>query len=81
MRKASQRLIGKARFYTVGAFAADAPGFMGRLRGSPHFARSVSHLKSAGILAAKSTGADLRDVHVGRVLTMGLLIEELQSAA
>jgi hypothetical protein len=81
MRKASQRLVGKARFYTVGAFVADAPGFMGRLRGSPHFARSVSHLKSAGILAATTTGADLRDLHVGRVLTMGLLIEELQSAA
>jgi hypothetical protein len=80
LRKASQRLAGRPRFYTAGAFAADAPGFMARLRASPHFARSVAGLKSAGILAAKSTGADLRDVHVGRVLTIGLLIEELEAA-
>jgi hypothetical protein len=80
LRKASQRLTGKARFYTVGAFAADAPSFMVRLRASPHFARSLDRLKSLGILAKDGMGSDLRDVHVGRILTMGFLLEELDGA-
>jgi hypothetical protein len=77
-KKASQRLTGKTRFHTVGAFVADAPGFVGRLRGSAHFPVALERLRAAGVLAAGETGAGLRDGHVGRALTLGMFLGEVE---
>jgi hypothetical protein len=52
-KKVSQRVTGRARFHTVGAFVADAPGYMGLLRASPHFSTAVERLADAGILAPR----------------------------
>jgi hypothetical protein len=79
-KKASQRLTGRARFHTVGAFVADAPGYMAALLASPHFARSVERLKAVGVLASDETGAGLRPVHVGRALTLGLFLDRVEGS-
>ena len=50
-RKASQRLLGKSKFYTVGAFAADAPGYMVKLRESEHLPVALRRLKTADLLS------------------------------
>jgi hypothetical protein len=76
-RKLSQRVTGKSRFHNVGAFAADAPDFNRRLRASPHFATGLARLKDVGILGPHATGSDLRDIHVGRVLTLGMFLGEV----
>ena len=80
-KKASQRLLGKSRFHVVGAFAADAPGFIGHLRGSAHFARALERLKAAGILDPDLAPESVRDIHVGRLITAGLLLGELEGYA
>ena len=67
--------------HTVGAFAADAGDFTARLRASGHFATGLERLKAAGILAADATGDDLRDIHVGRVLTLGMFLGEVEGFA
>ena len=73
-RKVSQRVTGKSRFHNVGAFAADAPDFdraPARLRGT---LRPASRASRAGILGAATPRSDLRDIHVGRVLTLGMFL-------
>src|SRR4051812_11017084 len=80
-KKASQRLSGRSRFYNVGAFAADAGDFTARLRASGHFATGLERLKAVGILAPDATGDDLRDIHVGRALTLGMFLGEVEGFA
>ncbi len=76
-KKASQRLTGKSRFHAAGAFVADRPGFMAALRAAPHFPRALRALKAAGVLRHDLDPAAVRDGHLGRVLTLGLLVERL----
>ena len=76
-KKASQRLTGKSRFHAAGAFVADRPGFMAALRRAPHFPRALQALKAAGVLRHDLAPAAVRDGHLGRVLTLGLLVERL----
>lgn len=76
-KKASQRLTGKSRFYRAGAFVADAGNFMGGLRQSRQYASAIERLKSAGILAPDLDPAGVHDAHVGRMMTMGLLLRRL----
>ena len=71
-------VVVRARFHTVGAFVADAPGFVGRLRASPHFRRAVERLAAAGVLAGDDADSAVRDAHVGRVLTAGMFLGELE---
>ncbi len=77
MRKAYQRLHGRSRFYHAGAFVADAPGYIGRLRATAHFQTSIERLKAIWLLSPDATGDHLRDVHVGRALTLGLFLGEV----
>ena len=77
-RKASQRLLGKSKFYTVGAFMADAPGFMGKLRASRHLQAALARLKAIGLFNAEVSSESLRDVHVGRVITVGMFLGEIE---
>ena len=80
-KKASQRLSGRARFYNVGAFVADAGDFTARLRASSHLATGLERLEAAGILAPGVAGDGLRDIHVGRVLTLGMFLGEVEGFA
>ena len=76
-KKTSQKLLGRAMFHKAGAFAADAPGFVARLRASKLFARAMHRLQVAGILSPELEPAAVRDIHVGRIFTMGLLLAHL----
>lgn len=80
-RKLSQRLTGRGRFYTVGAFMADAGGFMGKLRGSAHLPPALERLKAVGVLAPDVAADSLRDAHVGRALTVGMFLGEVGGLA
>jgi hypothetical protein len=80
-KKLSQRQTGKARFYVAGAFEANAPNFMQRLRTSRHFAEGLERLKARGILAPDLAGEQVRDIHVGRLLTLGMLLGRVKGFA
>ncbi|MFO1048580.1 MAG: hypothetical protein U1E52_11865 [Geminicoccaceae bacterium] len=80
-RKLSQRLTGKGKFYTAGAFAADADGFMAKLRGSTHLPPALERLKTVGVLAPDVAAESLRDLHVGRALTLGMFLGEVGGLA
>ena len=73
-KKLSQKTLGRALFHKAGAWAADAPGFLDQLRASRHFRQALDRLKLAGILAPAVQPGEIRDIHVGRVLAMGMLI-------
>ena len=76
-KKLSQKITGKSRFHAAGAFVADAPDFYARLRGTRQFKAAMEQLQAAGILAADLDPATMRDLHVGRMMTMGLLLRHL----
>jgi hypothetical protein len=78
-KKLSQRGLGKTLFHRVGALAADAPGYTDQLRRTSHFTTAVDRLKSAGIFAADLDPAELREAHIGRVLTLGMLLGHLDA--
>ena len=61
----------------VGAFVADASGFMGKLRSCVHLTPAIERLKSVGLLAPDATASSLRDVHIGRALTLGMFLGEV----
>ena len=74
-KKASQRLVGRAMFLSMGAATVDVEGFMDLLRASKTFAIALERLKGADILAPNLSPADVADIHVGRILTAGMLLE------
>ena len=78
-KKVGQRVLGKTLFHRVGAFAADAPDYGDRLRRTSHFTIAVDHLKSTGVLAADLDPGELRETHIGRVLTFGMLLAHLDA--
>jgi hypothetical protein len=67
-------------FHMAGAWAADAPGFLEQLRASRHFRHALDRLKQAAILAPDVKPAEVKDIHVGRVLVMGMLMVHLDAA-
>ena len=73
-KKLGQRALGRTLFHRVGALASDSPGYNDRLRQTSHFATAIERLKSAGILAADLDPDDLREAHLGRILTLGMLL-------
>ena len=74
-KKASQRLVGRAMFLSMGAATVDVEGFMDLLRASKTFAIALERLKGVDILAPNLSPADVADIHVGRILTAGMLLE------
>lgn len=78
-KKIGQRTLGKTLFHRVGALAADAPGYADHLRQTNEFATAVDRLKSAGILATGLDPSELREAHIGRILTLGLLLGYLEA--
>jgi len=76
-RKLTERHLGKSLFHRVGALEADPPGYRQKLRESALFMRALERLKVADILAGGLQPEDVRDTHVGRVITMGTLLAYL----
>ena len=77
-KKASQRLLGKVMFLQMGAATVDVEGFVGILRRTSAFATAMARLKETGILAPGLSAADVADIHVGRILTTGMLLDNLE---
>ena len=76
-RKLGQRAIGRSLVHNVGAFAAYGDGFHARLRASAEFSGALESLKRAGLLRAALVPAAVLDAHLGRMLTLGLLLQYL----
>ena len=76
--KVSQRLLGKSMFLQMGAFEADIPGFIDLLRANGHFADALVSLKKLEIIAPSVRPEEVRDIHVGRMLTAGMLVRHLE---
>lgn len=73
-RKLGERHLGRSLFHKVGELEADAPGYRDGLRNSALLAAAVERLKAEGILASDLEPRALRNIHVGRVITMGTLL-------
>jgi hypothetical protein len=80
-RKLGERLVGKTLFHRVGQLEAEPPGYRAQLRASRLFGRAVERLKANDILAADLAEEQIRGVHVGRILTMGMLLAYLDGEA
>lgn len=76
-RKLTERYLGKSLFHRVGELEADPPGYRQKLRESALFAQALERLKTADILAHSLQPKEVRDVHVGRIITMGSLLAYL----
>jgi hypothetical protein len=80
-KKASQRLVGRSMFLSMGAATVDVEGFLDILRGTRRFMNALDRLKAAEILASGLAAGEVADIHVGRILTAGMLLEHLDSHA
>jgi hypothetical protein len=80
-KKITQRTIGKTLFHKVGKLAADDPTFYHRLRSTRQFADALRRLKASGILAPKLEPALIRDSHMTRITTVGMLLSQLEQNA
>jgi asparagine synthetase B (glutamine-hydrolysing) len=76
-RKLTERYLGKSLFHKVGELEADAPGYRDGLRRSKLLILAIDRLKQQGILRADLPMDELRNVHVGRMITMGTLLRYL----
>ncbi len=83
-RKLTERYLGKSLFHKVGELEADAPGYRDGLRHSVLLALAVDRLEQQGILRPDLSVESLRNIHIGRIITMGTLLrfldgEEIES--
>ena len=78
VKKTGQRLLGKALFDPLSRANVDAPGFVSAVRASGAFSLALDALKDAGLFAPELTPTDVRDVHVGRVLNLGLFLRHVE---
>ena len=77
-RKLGERYLGKVLFHKVGEFEADAPGYREALRGSALFASALTRLQQQGIIAEQIEIEKIANPHVGRIITMGTLLNHLE---
>ena len=77
VKKTSQRLLGKTWFDTLGSGTVNDPGLFPAVRGSRAFSDSLDALKDVGLFASGLEPADVRDRHVGRVLTLGQFLRHV----
>jgi hypothetical protein len=77
-KKVAQRAFGKTLFHKVGKLAADDPSFYHRIRATRHFADAVARLKARGILAPALDPGLIRDSHMTRITTVGMLLAHLE---
>ncbi len=78
-RKLSERYLGKVLFHRVGEIEADAPGYREALRHSSLFASALARLQRQGIIAEQIEIGKIANPHVGRIITMGTLLNHLES--
>jgi hypothetical protein len=76
--KTSQRLLGRRLLAKPGADRINAAGFVDRLRATPQFEGALALFKERGILAPAARAEQVRDLHVGRVLTAGMSLAQLR---
>ena len=79
-RKLGERYLGKSLFHQVGELEADAPGYRDRLRNSALFAAALERLKAQGLIEPGLQPQMVRNIHVGRMITMGTLLRYLDGA-
>jgi len=78
-RKLGEHYLGRSLFLEVGQMADDVtPGYRPGLRKSALLQRAVTTLKERDILAQSLEIDAIREVHVGRILTMGTLWRHLE---
>jgi len=80
VRKLTERHLGKSLRHRGGNLAVDLPGYSEGLRRSTMFAAAVSRLQRQGIFNAAFDAERLANVHVGRIMTMGGLLQYLDDA-
>ncbi len=76
-RKAAQRLIGRTWFLQGSSTLAEAHGFVDRLRESPELARALEALTRVGVARSDARPDSVHPTHLGRVLTVGMLVQFL----
>jgi hypothetical protein len=79
-KKASQRLLGRAWFDTLGRATVDDPGLLPAVRASSTFAVALEALKAAGLFAPELKPPEVSETHVGRVLNLGLFLRHVEQS-
>jgi hypothetical protein len=79
LNKLGRRGLGRPLIPVTSSLDADAPGYLEALRATGLCRRAVERLTAADILAAEVTPAAIRNVHLGRVLLAGMVLEHLES--
>jgi hypothetical protein len=77
-KKASERRRGKPVFVRLGAATVNEPDLIPAVRASGAFAMAFDALKDAGLLAPDLKAEDMREKHVGRILTVGLFLRHIE---
>jgi hypothetical protein len=72
--KVAQRTMGRTIFW----ISADNPQLAGKAKSSQTFAESLNAVKRAGFVDRHITAADVPDSLVGRLLTIGMLVQHLE---
>jgi hypothetical protein len=80
-KKVSERLRGKPVLVRLGAVTVNEPGLLPAIRASDAFATALDALKDAGLFAPDLRCNDILGRHVGRVLTIGLLLRHIEQPA
>jgi len=80
-RKLGERYLGRSLFKKVGQMSDDlTPGFHSGMRRSALLADAVAALQAHDILAPTLEITEIRDAHLGRIMTMGALLDHLDGA-
>lgn len=79
LRKSAQKLLGKSLFLEIGAAANDDKNLMVETRQTDAALNSVEIMRARGLFRPDITIDDMRDLHVGRAMALGLFLERLQA--
>lgn len=79
MRKSSQKLLGKSLFLEMGAAANDDTNLMSATRQTELAAESVAILRQRQLFDQDTRLDDLRDLHVGRSMALGMFLDRFQN--
>jgi hypothetical protein len=78
--KASQRLIGRRLWGKAGDRQLNAPDFVDRLRATRQFEAALELFQARGILAPGLRPEQVREPHVGRMITVGMCVAAFDAA-
>jgi hypothetical protein len=77
--KASQRLFGRRLWGKAGDNHLNAPGFVPGLRATRQFRDALALFEARGLLVPGLRPEAVRDLHVGRMITVGMCLEALDA--